>query len=279
MATKTAVKPTTHKTVEPKEVKATADNNNVDIHKLNIFQRMLAATAEISAVAKNIEVGSGRNAYKAVSEADVLAAVKPIEERYGIYSYPFSRNIIKDERYVLTSTYEEHGEQKTVEKASMFVRVETVYRFINTDKPTEYVDITTYGDGVDSQDKAPGKAMTYGDKYALLKAYKIRTGDDPDENVSGEMKPVKQNGKDEKPKVDKPTKELLQEASDLGIDLNGVAQYFKLKSTEDITAPLLAQAIATKKKALANKKAKEEAVKKAQEQAATPTPENTEEKK
>lgn len=123
---------------------------------------MLAATAEISAVAKNIEVGSGRNAYKAVSEADVLAAVKPIEERYGIYSYPFSRNIIKDERYVLTSTYEEHGEQKTVEKASMFVRVETVYRFINTDKPTEYVgdgENAAENDENDGDGKPPDKGQ------------------------------------------------------------------------------------------------------------------------
>ena len=49
------------------------------------------------------------------------------------------------------------------------------------------MEITTYGDGVDSQDKAPGKAMTYSDKYALLKAYKIQTGDDPDQNASEPM--------------------------------------------------------------------------------------------
>ena len=29
--------------------------------------------------------------------------------------------------------------------------------------------------------------MTYSDKYALLKAYKIETGDDPDQNASGSM--------------------------------------------------------------------------------------------
>jgi ribosomal protein S27AE len=28
--------------------------------------------------------------------------------------------------------------------------------------------------------------MTYGDKYALMKAYKISTGDDPDQNASVE---------------------------------------------------------------------------------------------
>ena len=68
------------------------------------------------------------------------------------------------------------------------MRVETIYRFVNIEKPEEFIDITTYGDGVDSQDKAPGKAMTYADKYALLKAYKIITGDDPDQNYSNELK-------------------------------------------------------------------------------------------
>ena len=36
-------------------------------------------------------------------------------------------------------------------------------------------------DGLDPADKGSGKAMTYADKYALMKAYKIMTGDDPDQ--------------------------------------------------------------------------------------------------
>ena len=66
------------------------------------------------------------------------------------------------------------------------MRLETAYRFINMDKPEEFIDIDTYGDGLDTGDKAPGKAMTYADKYALMKAYKISTGDDPDKEASPE---------------------------------------------------------------------------------------------
>jgi hypothetical protein len=153
-------------------------------NKMNIYQRMSAATSEISRVAKNLNVGFGKSSYKAVGEADVLAAVKPIEEKYGIYSYPVSREII--ESGILESVSEYNGEKTTKKQFQM--RVSTVYRFVNVDKPEEYIDITTYGDGVDSQDKAPGKAMTYADKYALLKAYKIMTGDDPDQNASSETK-------------------------------------------------------------------------------------------
>lgn len=147
---------------------------------MNIYEKMSKITAEISAVAKNLEVGFGQSKYKAVGEADVLAAVKPIEQKYGVYSYPYDREIV--DSGILTNV------QRDIEKKQLFMRLKTVYRFVNIEKPEEYIDIVTYGDGVDPQDKAVGKAMTYADKYALLKAYKIITGDDPDQYMSGELK-------------------------------------------------------------------------------------------
>lgn len=151
----------------------------IDPKTMNIFQKMQAITQEISAVAKNLNVGFGKSQYKAVGEADVLAAVKPIEAKYGIYSYPLERNIID------SGTLENIKSDGSVSR-SQFLRVATTYRFVNMDKTDEYIDMVSYGDGVDTQDKAPGKAMTYSDKYSLLKAYKIITGDDPDQNYSQE---------------------------------------------------------------------------------------------
>lgn len=147
---------------------------------VNIYQKMSAITQEIATVAKNLMVGEGKNRYRAVSEADVLMAVKPVEAKHGVYSYPVSRKVIDSGEMVSISEY--NGNKKETRK--LYLRVETVYRFVNMDAPEEYLDIVTYGDGVDTQDKAPGKAMTYSDKYALLKAYKIQTGDDPDANAS-----------------------------------------------------------------------------------------------
>ena len=148
--------------------------------ELNLYQRMAAATMEIRRVAKNLFVDAGKASYKAVGEADILEAVKPAEEKCGIYSYPVSREII--ESAVLSTETETRGEKRT--RKQQFMRIKTVYRFVNIDAPDEYIEITSYGDGVDSQDKAPGKAMTYSDKYALMKAYKITTGDDPDQKAS-----------------------------------------------------------------------------------------------
>lgn len=147
---------------------------------MNIYEKMSAITNEISAVAKNLEVelpnGKG---YKAVSEPDVLRAVKPTEAKFGVYSYPVKRGIVESGEIVTTTKY---GEKK-----SLFVRLEVVYRFVNIEKPDEYIEVFSYGDGVDSQDKASGKAMTYADKYALMKAYKIQTGEDTDAEGSGDL--------------------------------------------------------------------------------------------
>lgn len=151
---------------------------------------MSAITSEISTVAKNLSVDAGKSSYKAVGEADVLAAVKPIEAKYGVYSFPYKREIVESGEMVSTTKY---GDRK-----QLFMRVATVYRFVNIDQPDQYIDITTYGDGVDTQDKAPGKAMTYGDKYALLKAYKIQTGDDPDQNASEDLSKVSK-GREQRP--------------------------------------------------------------------------------
>jgi hypothetical protein len=61
-------------------------------------------------------------------------------------------------------------------------RTEAVFsvRFENIDNRADYIDVETFGYGVDPQDKGPGKAMSYGVKYALLKVLGLETGDDPD---------------------------------------------------------------------------------------------------
>lgn len=178
---------------------------------MNIYQRLSKISTEITNVSKNLVVRMGNGSYKAVSEGDVLAAVKPLEEKYGVYSYPIGRKVIE------SAALENNG------RNSMFLRIETTYRFVNMENPTEYIDVVSYGDGVDPSDKASGKAQTYSDKYALLKAYKIITGEDPDQYASEEFKKYKQVQKVEKveaPKTDaKISKEMIKVLEELQVAL------------------------------------------------------------
>jgi len=193
---------------------------------MNIYEKLSRITMEIATVAKNLQVETGGGkGYKAVSEGDVLAAVKPIEAKYGVYSFPTIRRIVDSGEIVTTKTYK--GELQETKR--LFLRVETVYRFINIEKPEEFVDVTVYGDGVDTQDKAPGKAMTYADKYALLKAYKIQTGDDPDRDASEDLKSIKP--KEQRAGVRPTDNELMLEIRRTGMNL---PQYLAMNSIQSL---------------------------------------------
>ena len=80
---------------------------------MNIFQRLLAVENALAVVAKNLTVSTGgRNSYRAVSERDIIDAVKPLEFEYGVYSYPVSREIL--ESHILESENEYQGKDKEV---------------------------------------------------------------------------------------------------------------------------------------------------------------------
>jgi hypothetical protein len=190
---------------------------------MNIYEKLLKITEELGYVAKNLSVG---NQYKAVGEGDVLAAVKPLEIKHGVYSHPLSREI------VFQDVLEE--DKGTYTKTTFFMRVKTTYRFVNVDLPSEFVDIDTFGDGVDSLDKAPGKAMTYADKYALLKAYKIQTGDDPDQHHSKDTQVKKVKGlsgaKITMPQIDK-IQQLIKEKK---IDSDRMKKFYKVATIQEL---------------------------------------------
>lgn len=213
---------------------------------MNIYEKLSAITNEISAVAKNLNVGYGKSQYKAVGEADVLAAVKPTETKYKVYSYPVSRRVI--ESNVLTSL-DKNGN----EKRQLFMRLEAVYRFVNMENPEEYIDITTYGDGVDPGDKAPGKAMTYADKYALLKAYKIITGDDPDQKASETLKAVERKETVSNQLITDVQAVALESVLTAGnVNIPKLLEMYKVKTLRDLTQRQHAEIIARLKRSEGN---------------------------
>ena len=181
---------------------------------MNIYQKMAAITSELQTVAKNLTVQQTKSSsYKAVSERDILDAVKPLESKHGIYSYPVSRKILESHLLESENTYNGN----TTKKTTFMTRIETVYRFVNVDNPEEYMETTTFAEGIDSQDKGSGKAMTYADKYALMKAYKVSTGDDPDQNASNDEHYTTRKPS-ANPKPERPRERLIRELSVRGID-------------------------------------------------------------
>lgn len=198
---------------------------------MNIYEKMLAIQTELQTVAKNlnVETGGGKG-YKAVSERDIIDAVKPLEAKYKVYSYPKSRRFVNAETYETETTYKD----KTTKKTTFYKLIEVEYAFVNVEKPDEMITMITCGEGIDSQDKGCGKAMTYADKYALMKAYKISTGDDPDQNASTEeyyTKATKVEAAIDSTKV----AALIQLIENTKADPNAILKYYGVKKLDDMS--------------------------------------------
>ena len=146
----------------------------------NIFQQIQSVANEIKNIEKKLVVGEGKNAYNAVGDQDVTLAVKEAESKHGIVSVPFKQELVKSEILRVAN--------KGIETIKYVDIVKMTTRIYNIDNPSEYIDIETFGRGLDSGDKGFGKASTYARKYALLNAYKIATGEDPDAEKSKEEK-------------------------------------------------------------------------------------------
>ena len=132
----------------------------------NIYQRMAAAMGNVSYVQKDTKVnlmrkdGSGSGgSYRAVSHDAVTAKVRPALLAEGIYYHP--SNLV----------HKQNGNRTEVSLDLIFV---------NIADPKDTLSIPCLGYGVDSQDKGPGKAISYAVKYGLLKGLGLETGDDAD---------------------------------------------------------------------------------------------------
>lgn len=212
-------------------MKDNKEEKKLKIEEMNIFQKMSAITSELGIVAKNLNVDMGKGkSYKAVQEKDVLDAVKPMEEKYRIYSYPKERKIVENE---ILEKENQYGITK-----SLYLRIETTYEFVNIDKPEEKITMISYADGIDTGDKATGKAMTYSDKYSLLKAYKIATGDDPDKEAS----PEKGYSKSTEQFIDLYT-EFQKLAIETDTDIDKLKEYYNVENTNELNLKQLQEAI------------------------------------
>jgi hypothetical protein len=146
--------------------------------KRNLYQRLHAAIQEVGPVKKDTEIGFGRSSYKATTYDNVLSNIKPALIRHGI--------VIEARTEVAEhSSYEyvgQGGEVKTGWKCDVVAEV----AFVNIDDPKDRFSCTAPGTGMDSQDKAPGKAFTYAVKYALRQALMATTGENEEERPDHE---------------------------------------------------------------------------------------------
>ena len=143
---------------------------------LSIYERIQAIANDVMSIDKDMQVGQGNYAYKAVSDLSVTKAVKEAEFKHGVISIPTKQELINHEIIRIVD--------KDKERITYSFLIKMTVVFVNVDNPEDKIEVESFGHGLDSGDKGFGKASTYARKYALLNAYKIATGEDPDNEAS-----------------------------------------------------------------------------------------------
>ena len=133
---------------------------------MNLYEKMHEIMKDVEYLSKDDSVAFGNTKYKALSEEKVTSIMRAELIRHKLVVFPI---------------------QQVSSRNGQISHVDVVYRMVNVEEPGEYIDITSCGDGADSQDKGAGKAMTYAFKYMWLRTFALPTGEDPDKISSAEL--------------------------------------------------------------------------------------------
>lgn len=152
-----------------------------------IAKAIISVMKEVKGIDKSMTVGTGNSSYKGVSDKDVKNIIGKAMENNGLCLVPVEvEPTLQIERW--TETGGQYGDKQ---KQSVFTTVKTKYLLLH--ESGEWMEVSGYGHGTDSQDKAAGKATTYALKYAMLYTFMVPTGkiDDTDATHSDEIQTPK----------------------------------------------------------------------------------------
>lgn len=142
---------------------------------MNIYQKLIAVRKSVPYIQK---ADSGAQ-YNYTGSSRVLAAVRDKLDELGLLLIPAVTN-----HNLLLSEIEFKNESGNATKrtTTYFTELEMTMTWVNAENPEEKIECGWYAQGVDiAGEKGVGKALTYGEKYFMLKFFNIPTDkDDPD---------------------------------------------------------------------------------------------------
>lgn len=137
--------------------------------QLNIYQKLIEVRKAVPYLKKESEGGQ----YKYTGSSQVLGSIKSKMDELGLLLIPGITNHVLHESPIEYKDKEGHITKRTT---TYFTELEMTMTWINAEKPDEKIERTWYAQGVDiAGEKGVGKALTYGEKYFILKFFNIPT--------------------------------------------------------------------------------------------------------
>jgi hypothetical protein len=211
---------------------------------VNIYEKLI----EVRKTVPYLQKETKGYQYNYTASSQVLAAVRAKMDELGLLLIPevLDHNV--------TATQDSKG------RTSYFTELGMRMTWVDAENPDERIQSTWYAQGLDLEgEKGVGKALTYGEKYFLLKFFNIATDkDDPDSfqrensglresaatSTKGAHKPAAESRDTPPPKPPKPSGEstdfakFYASASNLGLTEDDVhaaaAEFFKLPSLSSL---------------------------------------------
>ncbi|WP_240620147.1 ERF family protein [Peribacillus acanthi] len=133
--------------------------------EMNIYQKLV----EVRKTVPYLQKEAKGHQYQYTGSSQVLSAVRSKMDELGLMLIckVLNHNLIEGQTAKGTKEY--------------MTELDIEFVWVNAEKPEETISCPWYGQGVDTGEKGVGKALTYAEKYFMLKTFNIATDkDDPD---------------------------------------------------------------------------------------------------
>lgn len=137
---------------------------------MNIYQKIVEIRKSVEGFSKDTK-GYG---YEYVSGNQILRAIKNKMDELGVLLIP------SVDYETLSWQKHEYKNKKGEEKLDFIVQARMTYKWINAEEPTEVIEVPwlMIGQQTDDISKATGTALTYNERYFLLKQFGLPTDED-----------------------------------------------------------------------------------------------------
>lgn len=135
---------------------------------MNIYQKLIAVQKSVKGLGKDSSAGFGASSYKYVSGSKVLDIIRPAMDEQGLLLVQEINDIQNERIDYMTSKGA---------KSELLSKVMMTFTWIDAETG-ETLSVPFGANGMNNWDKGLGSALTYAERYFLLKFFHIATDED-----------------------------------------------------------------------------------------------------
>ena len=135
---------------------------------MSVFKKLHQVQAATRSLAANTEGQTGAARYNYVSGAKLLGVIRPLMDKLGLI---LTQEVVEIHNEPITYM------TRNGEKTEMFTTLHIRFTWIDSDDGSQIVN-EFFANGMNAWDKGLGSALTYAERYYLMKTFHIATDED-----------------------------------------------------------------------------------------------------